>query len=490
MHADKKTEFVMILLMSLLFGMIFWLVDGLFEYQFFHENLSFMMLEGPQTLWQSLFTKVPPHSLFVRLSFIAASLLGGVLTARFVYRKRASDELLLQTHQEKSDLQNQVHQFQKMEPMGLLVCSVAHDLNNILSGVVSYPEILLKDPELNGKHRELLTETLASGQRAVAVVSDLLTISRGVTSQKVPLDLNTLVRDFLSSSECCELQKAHPAVAVRTDLDATPALITGSALHIRKALMNLVVNAVEAVTGEGSIRIHTGQRQLSVPHSGYIHIPAGDYVVLSVSDTGEGISPADIGKIFEPFYTRKMMGRSGTGLGLAVVWNAVQDHGGYIDVISGPHGTEFRLYFAATHRTAAQPSAGAGRVPEDYQGHGETILVIDDEETQRDIACRMLDLLGYRTAAVESGEAALVYLEDRPVDLLVLDMYMKQGMSGPETYEKIRQIHPRQKAIIASGYAEDQAVRRAQAAGAGAFLSKPYTMETVGLAIRKELSGG
>jgi len=489
MQANKKTESAIILLISLLFGLAFWLVDGLFEYQFFHENLSFLLLEGPQTIWQSLFTKVPPHSLFVRFSFIAASLLGGVLAALFVYRKRKSDEALSESRREKTDIQSRFNRSRKMESMGVLVGSVAHDLNNILSGVVSYPEMLLKDRSLNGNHRELVAATLDSGQRAVAVVSDLLTIARGVTSPKPPLDLNNLVREFLSSPEFLELRKAHPGVSVETDLEDNLARINGSALHIRKALMNLVANAAEAVTGEGAIRVRSGRRNLTEPHSGYTEIPPGDYAVLTVSDTGGGISREDLGQIFQPFYTRKMMGRSGTGLGLTVVWNTVQDHDGYIDVINGPDGAVFRMYFETTRAPAVRPRPAAAPALEEYQGAGEKILVIDDEATQRDIACRMLGILGYRAEAVGSGEEAVDYLKVHSADLLVLDMFMKDGMNGPETYEAILNINPRQKAIIASGYAEDRSVRRTQAAGAGAFLIKPYDMETIGLAIRKELKG-
>ncbi len=491
MSAGKKLEAGCILFVSLLFGMAFWLMSGVFEYLFFNHNLSFLLLEGPETLWESIFSKIPPQSLFVRISFILACLSGGVLTAVFVYQKRNSDEALMKAMQEQADLKRQAALSRKIEFMGLLVGGVAHDLNNILSGVVSYPEMLLKDPALNGSHRQLVAATLASGQRAAAVVSDLLTVARGVNSSKTNLDLNALVREFLASPEFGELRKAHPSVAMETDLEDNLARINGSALHILKSLMNLVANAAEAVAADGVVHIRTANEQLVKPWAGYTEIPPGTYATLSVSDTGGGISEADMDKIFEPFYTRKMMGRSGTGLGLVVVWNMVQDHEGYIDVGNGPEGADFRIYFDAVPAQAARSRQRQSAPPQlaDYRGNGEKILVIDDEETQRDIACRMLDLLGYQTAAVGSGEEALDYLKSNPADLLVLDMFMKGGMNGAETYEQILDIKPGQKAVIASGFAVDRAVRRTQAAGAGAFLIKPYSMETIGLAIRKELSG-
>ncbi len=190
-------------------------------------------------------------------------------------------------------------------------------------------------------------------------------------------------------------------------------------------------------------------------------------------------------RIFEPFYTKKMMGRSGTGLGLAVVWNTVQDHNGHIHVISNESGTTFELYFPVTREKMPEerPDAAA----EDWFGHGETILVVDDEEQQREIACALLVRLGYRAEAVSSGEAAIEFIKTRPADLLILDMVMPKGFSGRETYQKILEINPLQKAIIATGYAMTEEVELARRLGAGDFVKKPYTMGAIGLAIRHAL---
>jgi hypothetical protein len=178
----------------------------------------------------------------------------------------------------------------------------------------------------------------------------------------------------------------------------------------------------------------------------------GEYTVLIVSDNGSGILPQDLERIFEPFYTKKVMGRSGTGLGLAVVWNTVQDHNGYVNVNTSEKGTVFELYFPVTREELADKREG---VPlEDYQGHGEKILVVDDEERQREIASRMLTKVGYNTEAVSSGEEAIRYVKENPVDLIVLDMVMPKGINGRETYEEIIKIRPGQKAVIASGYAK------------------------------------
>jgi CheY-like chemotaxis protein len=205
-----------------------------------------------------------------------------------------------------------------------------------------------------------------------------------------------------------------------------------------------------------------------------------------VSDTGEGIHEADLKRIFEPFYTKKVMGRSGTGLGLAVVWGTVKDHNGYINVQSEiGKGSIFTLYFPVT-REDISFEAVAVSISE-YLGRGESILVVDDVKGQRDLAAGMLRKLNYSVTIVSSGEEAIAYLKDHQADLIVLDMIMDPGMDGLDTYRNVLEIHPQQKAIIVSGFSESDRVHDAQALGAGAYVRKPYVIEKLGLAVRKEL---
>jgi len=249
--------------------------------------------------------------------------------------------------------------------------------------------------------------------------------------------------------------------------------------------MNLVVNASEAIAGNGNVTISTMNRYIDRPLRGYDDVNIGEYAVLAVSDDGSGISSDDLERIFEPFYTKKVMGRSGTGLGLAVVWNTVQDHKGYINVTSNENGTTFELYFPITRDEISDKALS---IPiKDYKGNGETILVFDDVESQRDISSKMLDTLGYKTKAVSSGEKAVEYLKEHTVDLLLLDMIMDPGINGRETYERIIEIHPNQKAIIVSGFAETDEVKGAQKLGAGKYIKKPITLEKIGLAVKEEL---
>jgi two-component system, cell cycle sensor histidine kinase and response regulator CckA len=179
------------------------------------------------------------------------------------------------------------------------------------------------------------------------------------------------------------------------------------------------------------------------------------------------------------------MGRSGTGLGLAVAWNVIQDHKGYIDVTTNKNGTTFELFFPVTRGKIS--GKGLAITTEDFKGDGETILVVDDVESQREISCRMLETFGYKTKAVSSGEEAVEYLEENTVDLILLDMIMDPGINGRETFERIIKIHPNQKAIIVSGFAETADVKKIQKLGAGKYIKKPLTVEKLGPIIKEEL---
>jgi CheY-like chemotaxis protein len=306
-----------------------------------------------------------------------------------------------------------------------------------------------------------------------------------VATPKEPLNLNDLIMDYLDSPEFIKLKHFHPAVTIHTDFDNALFNVNGSGVHIKKAVMNLVSNASEAIEGSGTVTISTTNRYIDRPLRGYEDVSIGEYAVLSVSNDGPGISPDDFGKIFEPFYTKKAMGRSGTGLGLAVVWNVVQDHKGYIDVKTGGNGTMFELYFPITRDEISARNSFISF--EAYKGNKETILVVDDVESQREISCKMLDKLGYTTKAVSSGEDAVDYLKKNTVDLVLLDMIMDPGINGRETYRRIIGIHPDQKALIISGFAETDEVKQAQALGAGRYIKKPATMEKIGLSVKEAL---
>ena len=382
--------------------------------------------------------------------------------------------------------QEKLIQSQKMEAIGMMAGGVAHDLNNILSGVVGYPDLLLMQLPEDSELRKPLQVIQESGQRAAEVVADLLTVARGIASQRETCSLNFLVTQYLKSPEGMKMLSRNPDIRIRTDLAPDLLNISCSPIHIKKCLMNLLNNAAEAIVGAGTILIETRNQYVIKPVAENQYMETGEYAVISVIDTGKGITKDDINHIFEPFYTKKILGRSGTGLGLAIVWNTVQDHGGTITVSSSGQETSFELFFPIT-REEISDRKGAVELDK-LQGNKELILVVDDEKQQRNIASKMLLILGYQVETASSGEEAIDFVRNQSMDLVILDMIMDPGINGRQTYEHISKIRPGQKAIIASGFSENEEVRKAQKLGAGGFIRKPYTLEQIGIAVKKALN--
>jgi signal transduction histidine kinase/CheY-like chemotaxis protein len=388
--------------------------------------------------------------------------------------------------QERRKLEKKLQQAQKMKAIGTLAGGVAHDLNNILSGIVSYPDLILMDLPRESPLFEPIQTIQESGKKAAAIVQDLLTLARRGVSISEVLNLNDVITEYLDSPQLAKLKSFHPLVEIQTHLDSALLNIKGSPIHLSKTVMNLVSNAAEAMPAGGTVLIKAENQYIDKPIRGYDDVKEGDYVVLTVSDMGIGIHPDEINQIFEPFYTKKVMGRSGTGLGMAVVWGTVKDHKGYIHVESDMgSGTTFKLYFPVTRKQHAEHQYDKKSI--DYRGKGESILVVDDAKQQREIASKILSQLGYSVKTVESGEEAVGFLKKNTVDLIVLDMIMPPGIDGLETYERIIELHPMQKAIIASGYSETDRVKKAQQLGAGKYVKKPYTVKKIGLAVKAEL---
>jgi two-component system, cell cycle sensor histidine kinase and response regulator CckA len=386
---------------------------------------------------------------------------------------------------DRLDLQEKLAQRTKMEAVGNLAAGVAHDLNNILSGMVGYPDLLLLDlPEEDKKTRERVGRIKESGERAAAMVEDLLALARRNVSQKEVVNLNDLVACHLESQVIEDLRQRFPHLSLRSSLQAELPTIVGSPAHLFKCFLNLIINAAEAMPGGGTVTITTSNRTLDQPRHSFEIIHPGDYVVLRIQDEGTGIAAEDLPRIFEPFFTRKALGRSGTGLGMSVVWATVKDHNGMIDISSKVgKGTTFELYFPVTR--SAVPDKSAPVAMEEYAGR-ERILVVDDLAEQRELAQMMLTRMGYTVETSPSGEEAVRYLKTRQVDLVLLDMIM-EGRDGLDTFRAIREIRPGQKVIITSGYVETERVLEAQRLGVGTYLRKPLSMEKLGLAIRREL---
>lgn len=373
-----------------------------------------------------------------------------------------------------------------MEAIGLLAGGVAHDLNNILSGVVSYPEVLLMQLSRDDKLYGPIKAIQESGERAAAVVTDLLTVARGVATVKEVYSPNTLIREYLESTELKKLQSLNPKVVIEAQLADDTWNIHCSAVHIQKIVMNLITNAVESIDQAGTVLISTWNQKISPFTAAASSLDVGEYVVVEIKDSGSGISKHDLKHIFEPFYTKKIMGRSGTGLGLAVVWNTIKDHNAaFIQVASDDNGSTFTLYFPPCREKLVEQNSNYDI--EKLKGFG-SVLVVDDEEQQCDIASKMLTLLGYNVATVTSGEEAVEYCKKVPVDLLLLDMLMDPRINGLETYQQIISFSPFQEAVIASGFSEDGSILDALKLGVGSFIKKPYGLEQLGVAVKKALN--
>lgn len=386
---------------------------------------------------------------------------------------------------EREQSKAQLAKIKKMEAIGTLAGGVAHDLNNILTGIVSYPDLLLAQlPEKSPLKGPIMT-IKKTGQKATAIVQDLLTLARrGVVINEV-VDLNQIVSDYLNSPEHIKILSFHKKVRIETNLEDDLLNILGSPVHLSKSIMNLVANAAEAMPGGGVITISTETLSIDKPFGNYEEVKSGEYVHLSLADTGSGMSVEDSEKIFEPFFTKKIMGRSGTGLGMSVVWGTVKDHEGYIDINTEVgKGTTFSLYFPVTRQKLIKEQLSSSI--QDYKGNNESILVVDDVEEQRNIAQMIFTELGYSVNAVPSGEEAIAYIKKYPVDLILLDMIMDPGIDGLETYQRILGLYPGQKAIIASGYSETDRIRKARELGARQYIKKPYTLKEIAQAVKKE----
>lgn len=393
---------------------------------------------------------------------------------------------LIHEIEERKEIQKRLIHAEKMEAIGTLAGGVAHDLNNILSGVVTYPDLLLLQLPQDSTLVKPLETIRDSGRRAAAIVQDLLTLARrGVKVEKL-FDLQEGVAQYLGSLEFKEFQKDHPQVSVNFPLQDRTFYIKGSPVHLSKTIMNLVNNAMEAIRGVGDIFISLEKIRLDSQPADFQKWRAGEYVKLTVKDTGVGISSENLERIFEPFFSHKVMGKSGTGLGMSVVWGTVEDHNGMIHVESKVGaGTSFQLLFPAEEGPGMSSRV---LLPQPSKtGWGETVLVVDDSKEQRLIAADILGHLGYKAITLATGEAAVDYLRNNSVDLVILDMLMDPGISGLETFRRILEFKPQQRAVIASGYSRQASIEEAYALGVVDFIVKPYSVDRIGESLHKVL---
>ncbi|HOP07491.1 MAG TPA: PAS domain-containing protein [candidate division Zixibacteria bacterium] len=367
----------------------------------------------------------------------------------------------------------------RLEAAGRIAGQVAHDFNNLLGPLLAYPDLIREQLPENSNMIPLLDDIERSAEQMAEINQQLLTLGRRGHYNQNPVDLNTVVRQVLQRFEL-----DSPSIMAHSILESGLLPIVGGASQIQRAVANLVTNAYEAVHGVGAITVVTSNRYFDQDHDGFERIPAGEYVQLTVTDTGPGIPPDILGRIFDPFFsTKRADRRRGSGLGLSVVHAVVKDHQGYIDVASNlTKGTEFSLFFPAARDAVVLNDT---REISGGQGH---ILVVDDDPGQLRVSRTLLEKLGYSVHTVESGEKALEVIASHRFDLVLLDMIMPNGIDGTRTLERILEIRPGQKALIISGYAETDRVKQALELGAVAFVRKPLTLKTLAAAVKAGLS--
>ena len=367
---------------------------------------------------------------------------------------------------------------QRLETAGSVAGQVAHDFNNLLGPIMAYPE-LIRDV-LHEDHPAInYLRSIENAARQMSEINQqLLTLGRRGHYNQEPLNLNRIVEQVASDTHA--LSKT---VSVILNLAPDLMNIRGGEAQIYRAVANLINNAVDAIQSTGNIEISTENFYAEESVDSHSRVPQGEYIKLTISDSGCGIPENKMGRIFEPFYTSKTVNKErGSGLGLSVVDGVVKDHCGYIDIASKlGEGTSFYIYFPITREELSEQSFD--QIP---KGH-EAVLIVDDDETQRDVSTRLLQKLGYTVDSVPGGEEAVSLIQKKTFDLLILDMVMPHGIDGSETYRRIQQIIPDQRALIVSGFSETERVVEIQKLGAGAFVRKPLTLSSLALAVRTEL---
>jgi len=383
---------------------------------------------------------------------------------------------------EQNAMAEQFRLSQKMEAIGQLAGGVAHDFNNLLTAILGYSHILAADLRGNPEHFSAIEEIRKAGERAAGLTRQLLAFSRKQILELRILDLNEVVRHF----EEMLSRLIGEDIEIVTRLDPRLASVRADAGQMEQVIMNLVVNARDAMPKGGRISIETANVELDEGYvQTHVHAQPGPYVLLAVSDTGLGMDEATRSRIFEPFFTTKEKGR-GTGLGLSTVYGIVKQSGGYIWVYSEPaKGTTFKVYLPRV-ATAAEPLP-VSRDQEIEKGGAETILLVEDEDSVRALAGRILESKGYTVLAAASGAEAIDVARQHPeIDLLLTDMVLA-GMGGSEIASRIRELYPKIKVLYSSGYTDDVMVRRGFSEKGAAFLEKPFTPNVLARKVRAVL---
>ena len=372
---------------------------------------------------------------------------------------------------------------QKMESVGRLAAGIAHDFNNLLTVILGFTEFLIErlppDEELHRDANEIRT----AAQRATGLTRQLLAFSRQQVLERRVVDLVAAVNHL----QPMIARLIGEDVQLEFDLASPPQWVLIDPGQFEQVVMNLIVNARDAMPGGGQLKIGITREKVDLLRADDLEIKPGQYVVLSVTDTGEGIDPDALEYIFEPFFTTKAPG-TGTGLGLSTVFGIVRQSGGVIDVSSVvKRGSTFRVYFPLSTQGAAEATAKPAAGPTGTKA--STILLAEDEEGVRTFLEMALTRAGHKVIVASTGPDALQAGQDavEPIDLLIADVVMP-GMSGPDVAEQLRRLHPQMQVLLLSGYASHTALPEKVIAEPAAFLQKPFTVETLMTKVRERLT--
>ncbi len=379
---------------------------------------------------------------------------------------------------EERRIQEIIARAQRLETAGTVAGQVAHDFNNLLAPLIAYPEFIKREIDPDNPAIKYIDDIETASRKIAEINQQLLTLGRRGHYNLEPLNLNQIVRQAVM-----QIYPVPDSLKIELDLAGDIANIKGGGSQVFRAISNLITNAREAMNDSGILTIKTENYYVDQLEGRFGMVPRGEYVRLTVSDTGPGIPQHIMQRIFDPFFTTKVADRRrGSGLGLSVVDAVVNDHGGFIDLHSDDgRGATFYIYFPITREQIEVDDS------EIVLGGSEKILVVDDDETQRTVLQKMLTHIGYQVKLVESGERAVECSKTENFDLLLLDMVMPDGIDGTETYRRILEFNPGQKAIIISGFAGSERVAEAMKLGAGAFIKKPLYIKDIARAIRKEI---
>ncbi len=388
---------------------------------------------------------------------------------------------------ERVKLEQQLRQAQKMEAVGQLTGGIAHDFNNILAVIVGMAELTAAGVAGDPKLASLVQEIDHAAERGTQLVQRMLAFAR-----KQPLESRILdVNDAVSRATTLIGRALGEDITLKTVLGTSlwPAMVDPSQLE--EAILNLAVNARDAMPNGGSLVIETANAHLDEDYAAQnVGVVPGDYVAVIVTDSGTGMTPEIIDRVFEPFFTTKEVGK-GTGLGLSMVYGFVKQSRGHVKIYSEiGHGTSFKLYFPKAVRQAGSEAEMSGPAKSEVASGRETVLVVEDDPAVRKAAVRTLEGLGYQVRQAVDGKAALAVLHGPShVDLLFTDMIMPNGISGQDLAKAARQLRPEMKVLLTSGYSEQFIAMRGDIDQAIPLLSKPYRREKLASAVRSALNG-